>query len=71
MNIIYNAKTQRIGVCNACESLVIHENILESFIPLLAEKLSEKNVEMRMDEDSIKFNDKGVKAEIIDQCDHL
>lgn len=66
LNIIYNAKTQRIGVCNACESLVIHENILESFIPLLAEKLSEKNVEMRMDEDSIKFNDKGVKAEEID-----
>jgi len=50
MEIIYNAKTQRIGVCNACESLVVHEDIKEAFLPKLAEKLREKNVEMRGDE---------------------
>lgn len=48
--IILNAKTQRIGVCNACESLVIHEKIKDTFLPLLAEKLREKKVEMRGDE---------------------
>ena len=47
--IIINAKTQRIGVCNACESLVIHEDVLESFLPVLKNALSEKNVEMRAD----------------------
>ncbi len=48
--IIVNAKTQRIGVCNACESLVIHEKVKDAFLPLLAKALKEKNVEMRGDE---------------------
>ena len=50
LNIIENAKTQRTGVCNACESLVIHEKILSDFMPLLAERLTRKNVEIRGDE---------------------
>lgn len=50
VNIIINAKTQRIGVCNACESLVIHEAVRESFLPVLAEKLKAHKVEMRGDE---------------------
>lgn len=50
VNIIFNAKTQRISVCNACESLVIHENIVKDFMPLLAKKLKERNVEIRGDE---------------------
>jgi len=50
IRIIFNAKTGRIGVCNACESLVIHKNIIRDFLPLLGEKLSEKNVELRGDE---------------------
>ena len=48
--IIINAKTQRIGVCNACESLVIHEAVKDSFLPRLAEALKENKVEMRGDE---------------------
>lgn len=48
--IIINAKTQRIGVCNACESLVIHEAVKDSFLPQLAETLRKNNVEMRGDE---------------------
>ena len=47
--IIINAKTQRIGVCNACESLVIHESVRERFLPMLAQALREKNVELRGD----------------------
>ena len=49
-HIIENAKTQRIGVCNACESLVIHEKIAKEFIPLMADRLKKYNVEIRGDE---------------------
>lgn len=49
-NIIYNAKTQRVGVCNACESLVIHSGIIKNALPVIKEKLDEKNVEIRGDE---------------------
>ncbi len=48
--IVYNAKTQRIGVCNACESLVVHSQVREAFLPRLAEALAPKNVELRGDE---------------------
>jgi len=48
--IIVNAKTQRIGVCNACESLVLHEKILDAFLPALQEALLRKKVELRGDE---------------------
>lgn len=50
VNIIINAKTQRIGVCNACESLVIHKDIKDAFLPVLAEGLRAHHVEMRGDE---------------------
>ena len=50
LDIIFNAKTQRIGVCNACESLVIHRKIAADFLPLLRKKLEEKQVEIRADE---------------------
>lgn len=48
--IIINSKTQRVGVCNACESLIIHENIKDRLLPYLAKKLGEKRVEIRGDE---------------------
>ena len=48
--IIFNAKTQRISVCNACESLVIHSGIIEKALPKIKERLDEKNTEIRGDE---------------------
>lgn len=48
--IIFNAKTQRIGVCNACESLVIHKNIIEKALPEIKKLLDTKHVEIRGDE---------------------
>ena len=48
-DIVMNAKTQRVGVCNACESLLVHEKVKEAFLPVLAQRLREKNVEMRAD----------------------
>ncbi len=50
VKIILNAKTQRIGVCNACESLVVHEKIRQRLLPALAAALREKHVEIRADE---------------------
>ncbi|MDO5798078.1 MAG: glutamate-5-semialdehyde dehydrogenase [Eubacteriales bacterium] len=52
VSIIMNAKTQRVGVCNACESLLVHENIKEKLLPVLAERLREKHVEMRADNEA-------------------
>ncbi len=51
VNIVINAKTQRIGVCNACESLVIHEKIAGVFLSTLAQKIKQVHeVEIRGDE---------------------
>ncbi len=50
--IIINAKTQRIGVCNAAESLVVHEDIKDKFLPLFAKAMKEHNVEVRADDEA-------------------
>lgn len=50
VNIINNAKTQRISVCNACESIVVHSAIAEEFLPKLYDKLREHHVQLRCDE---------------------
>ena len=49
-DIIVNAKTQRVGVCNACESVLVHEKVKDEFLPVLARCLQEKQVEIRADE---------------------
>ena len=48
--IVLNAKTQRIGVCNACESLLVHAKIADQILPALGEALAAKQVEIRGDE---------------------
>lgn len=48
--IIFNAKTQRISVCNACESLVIHSDILKKALPAIKARLDEKQVVIKGDE---------------------
>ena len=53
LDIIVNAKTQRMGVCNAIESLIVHKNIAEKIVPLIYDKLSEKSVEIRACEKAI------------------
>ncbi len=54
-DIIHNAKTQRLGVCNTCESLVIHEKAAEKAIPAVCEKLKSFGVEIRGDEQARKY----------------
>lgn len=61
-DIIYNAKTQRIGVCNACESLVIHKSIVNQAIPKIVDRLKEKDVEVRGDETARKADGRVIAA---------
>ncbi len=62
LDILFNAKTQRIGVCNACESTLIHRSIAKEFLPLMKKRLDEKQVEIRADEDSCAIILEFVKA---------
>ncbi len=48
--VVFNAKTQRYSVCNACESLVIHSDVLSKELPEIAKRLLEKQVEIRADQ---------------------
>jgi len=48
--IVYNAKTHRPGVCNAAESLLVHEKVAAEVLPSIGETLAEGNVEIRGDE---------------------
>lgn len=74
LNIIINAKTQRLGVCNACESLVVDKDISEEFIPKLYDRLSAEKVEVRGDEtateivsDIIPANEEDYGTEYLDR----
>ena len=51
-DIVINAKTQRVGVCNACESLLVNRKVKDAFLPVLAERRKEKHVEVRADKDA-------------------
>lgn len=62
VSIIVNAKTQRLGTCNTCESLVIHSKIAEKAVPAIAKALTEKEIEIRGDERSRSFDDHIVAA---------
>jgi len=50
LSLIVNAKTQRPGVCNAVETVLVHESVLECFLPRLVEALRAKGVEIRASE---------------------
>lgn len=65
IDIIMNAKTQRIGVCNACESLVLHEKIADAFLPKLMKRLAEKEVEVHGDEKVMQIAGGCVKKELL------
>lgn len=55
LNIIENAKTQRISVCNACESLVVHQSVAKEFLPQLQQRLNPYQVEIRGDERAVEI----------------
>ena len=84
LNITINAKTQRPGVCNACESLLVHKAVADEFVPIVSEALKNKKVEIRgdeifqnvagavpvMDEDyGMEFSDYIISAKVVDSLD--
>ena len=77
LDIIENAKTQRIGVCNACESLVIHKAAAEAFLPLLKKRLQDqqeegRKVEIRAEEEACRMVPEFVLASEEDWgCEYL
>ena len=52
-DIVYNAKTNRVSVCNAAESLLIHKDIAKEALPKIKAKLDEKSVELFGDEEAV------------------
>ena len=55
VNIVFNAKTSRPSVCNAAESLLVHRDVAQTFLPICQKKLAEKNVEIRGCEETCKI----------------
>ena len=62
VDITDNAKTQRISVCNALENVIVHSAVKDEFLPKLAERFVQKNVEMRGDEVSVEACDRIIPA---------
>ena len=55
--IVLNSKTQRTSVCNAAESLVIHKDIAEKFVPIIVEKLLDRGVIIHGDDKVLELSD--------------
>ena len=75
VRIVENAKTQRIGVCNAAESLLVHEKVKDAFLPMLEANLDAHQVELRGDAQALQVLSHGVPAteedwgtEYLDYC---
>lgn len=66
VSIVKNAKLQRLGVCNACESLVIHKNIVDTVMPKLLTMLKDNACEVRGDERIQKIDHTVIPATIED-----
>ncbi len=61
-NIIFNAKTSRVSVCNALETMLIHKNIAEKALPVIFDALCEKNVEIRGCEKTVEILGDKIKS---------
>lgn len=67
IRIIENAKTQRVGVCNSCESVLVHKDISDKFVPLLKEKLPQ--VEFRESDYEVEFLDLILSFKTVDNLE--
>jgi glutamate-5-semialdehyde dehydrogenase len=57
VRVVHNAKTRKYSICNALDTVLVHQDIAESFLPDIARKWSGAGVEMRCDEDSFRILD--------------
>lgn len=62
MKILVNSKCQRMGVCNACESLLVHRDIAATFLPRVGEEFGKNNLTMHADAAAMKYLPKAVAA---------
>ncbi len=62
LRVVENAKCQRMGVCNALESLVVHRDVAEAFLPALAKQLSTHQIEIRGDAETRRWLPSAVLA---------
>ena len=62
VNIVKNAKLQRLGVCNACESLVVHKDIADTVMPMLIAMLKENQCDIRGDEQTQQYDRQVIPA---------
>jgi len=62
--VVHNAKTRKYSICNALDTLLVHQDIAEAFLPDIARKWSTAGVEMRCDEDSYRFLEGAGMAEL-------
>lgn len=69
IDIIDNAKTDRPGVCNAVETVLVHEEIAEEFLPMLANRLISKKVELRGDPMACALIPEAIAATEKDWCE--
>ena len=60
-DIVFNAKTDRVSVCNAAESLLIHKDIATEALPKIKARLDEKSVELVGDEEAVRLAE-GIKT---------
>ena len=65
-NIIFNAKTSRVSVCNALETMLVHKNIAKEALPVIFDALKEKNVELRGCEKTVEILGSDVKTAVDD-----
>ena len=56
LTIIVNAKCQRVSVCNACESIILHKDIIKVFVPKLIDTLKKQNVRIHADKEICKYD---------------
>jgi glutamate-5-semialdehyde dehydrogenase len=55
VRVVHNAKTRKYSVCNALDTVLVHQDIAESFLPDIGRKWRQAGVEMRCDEDSFRI----------------
>ena len=64
--IVYNAKVQKPSVCNALDTILVHKDIAESFLPQAAVELAKADVELHCDEASMAILKSGAALKLID-----
>ena len=67
LDIVFNGKVQRPGVCNALECLLVHKNVAARFLPMVAEKLGAAGVEFRADATALPLMGKAPAGSVVPQ----